>query len=82
MTTQCSTKSICKKFLNIFNVIYDVNFPLTEIELKSINMKTPWYSKVRKILIKRVYILNFEKTKALNLKKNIKTTKIFSKSLK
>ena len=48
MTTQCSTKSICKNFLNIFNVIYDVNFPLAEIELKSINMKTPWYSKVRK----------------------------------
>ena len=36
-STQCSASSRYKTFLNIFNVIYDVNFPLTEIGRKPKN---------------------------------------------
>ena len=33
-SNQCSANSLFETFLNIFNQIYDVNFPLTEIEIK------------------------------------------------
>ena len=33
-STQCSVNSLYDTLLNIFNEIYDVNFPLTEIEIK------------------------------------------------
>ena len=51
-----------------------MNFPLTEIETKPKNLKALWFSKGLK--------KSFQKTKMLNLKKNIKTTKIFLKSLR
>ena len=44
-STQCSGNSLYETFLNIFSDIYDVNFPLTEIEIKPKNSKTPWFSK-------------------------------------
>ena len=56
-----------------YDEIYDVNFPLTEIEIKPKNLKVSWLSKVLK---------KSSKTRSvdLNLKKNKKTTKIFLKS--
>ena len=56
-----------------YDEIYDVNFPLTEIEIKPKNLKVSWFSKVLK---------KSSKTRSvdLNLKKNKKTTKIFLKS--
>ena len=52
-----------------YDEIYDVNFPLTEIEIKPKNLKVSWLSKVLK---------KSSKTRSvdLNLKKNKKTTKI------
>ena len=44
-STQCSVNSLYETFLNIFNEMYDVNFPVTEIEIKSKNLKTPWFNK-------------------------------------
>ena len=82
--TQCSANSLCETFLNIFSEIYDVNFPFTEIEIKPKKFETPWFSNGLKKSCKtkqRLYI-KFLKNKALNLKKNVKTTKIFLKSLK
>ena len=77
-STQCSANNLYETFLNIFNEVYDMNFPLTEIEIKPKNLKTPWFSKGLKKSSKtkqRLYI-------NLNLKKNIKTPNIFLKSLK
>ena len=47
-STQCSVNSLYETSLNIFNEIHDVNFPLTEIEIKPKKLKTPWFSKVLK----------------------------------
>ena len=83
-STQCSANSLHETFLNIFNETYDVNFPLTEIEIKPKNLKTYWFSQRLNKSYKtkqRLYIKSV-KNQALNLKKNIKTTKAFLKSLK
>ena len=39
-STQCSANSLYETFLNTFSEIYDVNFPLTDIEIKLKNLKT------------------------------------------
>ena len=44
-SNQCSANSLYETFLNIFSEIYDVNFPLNEIEMKPKNLKTSWFSK-------------------------------------
>ena len=65
-STQCSVSSLYETFLNIFKEIYDVNFPLTEIEIKPKNLKMPWFSKELKKSSKtkqRLYI-NFLKNKS------------------
>ena len=65
-STQCSVNSVYETFLNIFNEIYGVNFPLTEIEIKPKNLKTPWFSNGLKKSFKtkqRLYI-NFLKNKS------------------
>ena len=65
-STQCSVNSLYETFLNIFNEIYGVNFPLTEIEIKPKNLKTPWFSNGLKKSFKtkqRLYI-NFLKNKS------------------
>ena len=81
-STQLSANSLYETFLNIFNEINDVNFPLTGTEIKPKNLKTPWFSKGLKKSSKTKQMLYIKSLKALNLKKNIKTTKIFLKSLK
>ena len=43
--TEFIANSLYKTFLNIFNEMYDVNFPFTEIKIKPNNFKTPWFSK-------------------------------------
>ena len=44
-STQCSANSLYETFLNTFSEIYDMNFPLTDIEIKPKNLKTPQLSK-------------------------------------
>ena len=78
-STQSSTNCLYETFLNIFSEIYDVNFPLTEIEIKPKNLKTPWFSKGLKKSSKtkqRLYI-KFLKNKSAKSEK--KPTKIFWK---
>ena len=64
--------------------MYEVNFPLTEIKIRHKNLKTPWFSKglQKSSKTKQILYIRLKKTKALNLKTNIITTKIFLKSLK
>ena len=59
-----------------------MNFPLTEVETKPKNLKTPWFRKRLKKCSKtkqRLYI-KFLKSKALKLKQYIRTKKLFSKA--
>ena len=76
-STQCSVNSLYETSLNIFNEIYDVNFPLTEIEIKPKNLKTPWFNKVLKKPSKtkqRLYI-KFLKNKSAESEEKYKNYK-------
>ena len=60
-----------------FNEIYDANFPLTEIEIKPKNLKTPWFSKWLKKSSKtkqRLYI-KFLKNKSAKSEEKYKNYK-------
>ena len=78
-STQCSANSLYETFLNIFSEIYDANFPLTEIEIKPKNLKTPWFSKGLKKSSKtkqRLYI-KFLKSKSAESEEKYKNYKSF-----
>ena len=83
-STQCSANSLYETFLNIFSEIYDVNFPLTEIEIKPKNLKTPWFSKGLKKSSKtkqRLYI-KFLKNKSAESEEKYKNYKNLFEKLK
>ena len=83
-STQCSANSLYETFLNIFSEIYDVNFPLTEIEIKPKNLKTPWFSKGLKKSSKteqRLYI-KFLKNKSAESEEKYKNYKNLLEKLK
>ena len=64
-STHCNAISLYETFLNIFSKIYDVNFSLTEIDIKSKKFKTPWFSKGLKESsnIKQRFYIKFLKNK-------------------
>ena len=83
-STQCTANSLYETFLNIFSEIYDVNFPLTEIEIKPKNLKTPWFSKGLKKSSKtkqRLYI-KFLKNKSAKSEEKCKNYKNLFEKLK
>ena len=64
--------------------MYDVNFPLTEIEIKPKNLKMPWFSRVLKKSSKtkqRLYI-NFLRNKRDEFEGKYKNYKSFFEKLK
>ena len=81
---QCSVNSLYETFLNIFNEIYDVNFSLTEVEIKPKNVKTPWFSKGLKKASKTkegLYI-NFLKSRSTESEEKYKNYKSLFEELK
>ena len=47
-STQCSANGLCEIFLNTCNEMYDVSFPLSEVDIKPKNLKKAWPSKGQK----------------------------------
>ena len=47
-STQYSSNGLCETFLNIFNGIYDANYPLTETKIKPKSLITSWLSNALK----------------------------------
>ena len=85
ISTQYSVNSLYETFLNIFNEIYDVNFPLTEIEVKPKTLKTPWFSKGLKKSSKtkqRLIFKNFFLKKSAESEEKYKNYKNLFKKLK
>ena len=74
----------CETFLNIFNEIHDVNFPLTETEMKPKNLETSWFSKGLKKSSKtkqKLYI-KFLKNKSAESEEKYKNYKNLFEKLK
>ena len=83
-STQCSANNFYETFLNIFSEIYDLNFPLTEIEIKPKKLKTPWFCKRLKKSSKtkqRLYI-KFLSNKSSESEEKYKNYKILFEKLK
>ena len=83
-STKCSADSLYETFLNIFNEIHDVNFPLTETEMKPKNLETSWFSKGLKKSSKtkqKLYI-KFLKNKSAESEEKYKNYKNLFEKLK